>query len=204
MPSSNESQLDPNLAAAYLSADRDVAASGDAENEAVSKELTTVQEHVASAFASPATPAQVAAAAASAKRSLHEARARNGHAGVAGRIGVGSESDGTSNAWRIIRWPLAAAASLVAGLVVVTFVTSDGHRQEQVALGGDTNQNVEVDIDLDLNSDGPVASPASFNVLLDPDEDWSAAVAYVDADTLLGDVTDQEVWTTDDLFDFGG
>ena len=60
----------------------------------------------------------VARAARGAKRAMHR---WHQSAAVAGRIGAGpAESDDSSRVWRMARWPLAAAAVIVAGLVGIT------------------------------------------------------------------------------------
>ena len=60
----------------------------------------------------------VARAARDAKRAMRQWQHSSA---VAGRIGVGpTESDDSSRVWRMARWPLAAAAVIVAGLVGIT------------------------------------------------------------------------------------
>lgn len=186
MSDHDDHDLPADLADAYLAADRGEA--GDAE-------LARLQTHVADSFATPPTDAEVASAAVHAKRLVHNRLQARSSSDVVGRIGFAGESDASSTAWRVIRWPLAAAASLVAGLVLVTFLTSD--QSESGRLAGNPQQPTQ-----QTNVQNAPERQDVESLFTSATDDWSAAVAYLDADAIFAD-TPGEAWPIDDSFDIG-
>lgn len=144
----------------------------------------------------PVSDGDIRAAADRAKRAV---RAHANRPVVAGRIGMAGETDGSSSVGRWVRWPLTAAAALVAGLVLTLFFATSQSKNGGLARGTDVaipegsrgtlsssvvNPPTPVSTLGDDRADRIVArydalfAPTAFD---EADDDLAAALAWLDA-----------------------
>jgi hypothetical protein len=143
-------------------------------------EMEAMTTRIAEAAGSEPTEGESRLAADRVKRQLRKALPQFlAEPGIAGRIRP-RETDGASQAWRYARWPLAAVASLVAGLVVVSFFADTDSLDNRYVRGGGVPQPAAVDEaayleQVDLIFDSPTVNTASE----------AGALAWVDADDIV-------------------
>ena len=159
-------------------------------------DLRAAHDALAAMAGGGASPASVERAtrrtSAAARRQLDLARRR---------ANVGAEADASSRVWRYARWPLAAAALLVVGLVALTYLRDPSLAPDRVADRGTVPPAVieeeeatwtadDVAAAFDLPSlgwagDEDAADPSAAVARLDADLDELAQLADAEADALV-------------------